>query len=59
MSNSTTQPDDQPRAALYARVSTGEGMQADGFSIEAQFTEMREFAAHRGWEVVAEFVDIG
>jgi len=34
-------------------------MQADGFSIEAQFTEMREFAAQRGWEVVAEFVDIG
>lgn len=46
------------RAALYARVSTD--MQADqALSIPAQLNEMKEFAASRGWEVVAEFVDAG
>jgi site-specific DNA recombinase len=54
-----TQTPARKRAALYARVSTGEGMQADGFSIEAQLAEMRQFAARRDWEVVAEFVDVG
>lgn len=47
------------RVALYARISTGEGMQADGFSIAAQYTEMREYAAAHNWEVVGEFADIG
>ncbi len=49
----------QERVALYARISTGEGMQAEGHSIEAQLAEMHEFAAQRGWEVVAKFVDVG
>ncbi len=55
----TDQTPEARRVALYARVSTGAGMQADGFSIEAQLNEMREFAARRGWEVVIEFVDVG
>ncbi|RLC78739.1 MAG: hypothetical protein DRJ03_24745 [Chloroflexi bacterium] len=46
------------RVAIYARVSTGMRVE-DGFSIAAQLVEMREFAAARGWEVVAEFVDAG
>jgi len=46
------------RVAIYARVSSS--MQAeDGFSIAAQLVEMREFAAARGWDIVAEFVDAG
>ncbi|HEY77159.1 MAG TPA: recombinase family protein, partial [Thermoflexia bacterium] len=46
------------RVATYARVSTD--MQAEGGkSIAAQQAEMREFAAARGWEIVAEFVDPG
>ncbi|MBC7252011.1 MAG: recombinase family protein, partial [Anaerolineae bacterium] len=46
------------RVALYARVSTD--MQAEsGKSIAAQLAEMREFAAQRGWTVVAEFTDPG
>lgn len=46
------------RVGVYARVSTG--MQAeDGFSIAAQLAEMREYAARRGWTIVAEFVDAG
>ena len=46
------------RAAAYARVSTE--MQAeDGLSIAAQFSEIREYAAARGWTVVSEFVDAG
>ena len=46
------------RVATYARVSTD--MQAEeGKSIAAQQAEMREFAAARGWKIVAEFVDPG
>jgi site-specific DNA recombinase len=46
------------RVATYGRVSTG--MQAEkGKSIAAQQAEMREFAAARGWEIVAEFIDPG
>ncbi len=46
------------RVATYARVSTD--MQAEeGKSISAQQAEMREFAAARGWTIVAEFVDPG
>ncbi len=46
------------RVALYARVSTD--MQAEsGKSIAAQLAEMREYAAKRGWTVVAEFTDPG
>jgi len=47
-----------PRVVLYARVSLE--IQAEkNNSIAAQLTEMREYAAGRGWEVVAEFVDPG
>jgi DNA invertase Pin-like site-specific DNA recombinase len=42
-------------AALYARVSTKD----KGQDPEMQLTELREFAAKRGWQVVGEFVDIG
>ena len=46
------------RVAAYARVSTE--MQAEeGLSIPAQFAEIREFVARRGWTVVSEFVDAG
>jgi DNA invertase Pin-like site-specific DNA recombinase len=42
-------------AGIYARVSTtGKGQDP-----EMQLTELREFAAKRGWQVVGEFVDIG
>jgi site-specific DNA recombinase len=53
------QNNNRKRVALYARVSTGEGMQADGFSIDAQLSEMREYAKTRNWKVVEEFVDAG
>lgn len=46
----TTQP---RRAALYARVST------TGQSAENQLRELRKVAAHAGWEVAGEFVDLG
>src|ERR1022692_1536570 len=42
-------------AALYARVSTRD----KGQDPEMQLTELREFAAKRGWKVVVEFVDVG
>jgi DNA invertase Pin-like site-specific DNA recombinase len=42
-------------AALYARVSTKD----KGQDPELQLTELREFAAKRGWQVVGEFVDVG
>ena len=42
-------------AALYARVSTKD----KGQDPELQLTELREFAAKRGWKVVGEFVDVG
>ncbi len=47
------------RVAIYVRISTGEGMQAEGHSIEAQLRICREFAARRGWTVVAEYIDEG
>jgi DNA invertase Pin-like site-specific DNA recombinase len=40
---------------LYARVSTRD----KGQDPEMQLTELREFAAKRGWHVVGEFVDVG
>ena len=40
------------RVALYARVST---LQAQ--DPEMQLSELQEYAARRGWEVVAEYVD--
>jgi len=46
------------RVVLYARVST-DAQAEEGKSIPAQLTEMREYAASRGWEIVAEFIDPG
>jgi DNA invertase Pin-like site-specific DNA recombinase len=42
------------RVALYARVSTLNGQHP-----EMQLAELREFAARRGWEIIAEYVDEG
>ncbi len=42
------------RVALYARVSTLNGQHP-----EMQLSELREYAARRGWKIVGEFVDEG
>lgn len=42
------------KAALYARVSTNNGQNP-----EVQLRELREYVARRGWELVAEYVDVG
>lgn len=42
------------RIALYARVST-----LNGQNPEMQLAELREYAQRRGWEVFAEYVDLG
>jgi DNA invertase Pin-like site-specific DNA recombinase len=47
------------RVAIYARISTGEGMQAEGHSIDAQLRICREFVERRGWTVIEEYVDEG
>jgi DNA invertase Pin-like site-specific DNA recombinase len=41
------------RAALYARVSTSNGHQDP----QMQLRELREYAARRGWQVIADYVD--
>lgn len=41
------------KVALYARVSTHEQ------NVDMQISELRSYAALRGWEIVAEYVDIG
>jgi len=46
------------RAICYARVSTEEQGTDEHFSIEAQLNEMQEFAQRRGWEVIAQFIDM-
>jgi DNA invertase Pin-like site-specific DNA recombinase len=46
---------DRQRVALYARVSTINGVQDP----EMQLRELREFAQRRGWEITAEYVDRG
>lgn len=43
------------RVAIYARVSTSN----NGQSPEMQLRELREYCGRRGWEVFAEYVDIG
>ncbi len=43
-----------PKCVIYARVSTARDQ-----SPEMQVRELREIATQRGWQVVAEFVDIG
>jgi hypothetical protein len=42
------------RIAIYARVSTLHNQNP-----EMQLTELREYASRRGWEVTAEYVDLG
>jgi DNA invertase Pin-like site-specific DNA recombinase len=42
------------RVALYGRVST-----LNGQNPETQPGELREYASHRSWEVVGEYVDTG
>jgi DNA invertase Pin-like site-specific DNA recombinase len=42
------------RVALYARVSTLHGQHP-----EMQLSELREYAARRGWKIVAEYCDEG
>jgi DNA invertase Pin-like site-specific DNA recombinase len=42
------------RVGIYARVST-----LIGQSPEMQLTELREYAARRGWEIYGEYVDSG
>lgn len=42
------------RVALYARVSTLNGQHP-----EMQLHELREYAAHRGWQIAGEYVDEG
>jgi DNA invertase Pin-like site-specific DNA recombinase len=45
----------QPRAAIYARVSTTN----NGQDPTLQTRELREYCEHRGWTVVGEYVDVG
>ena len=42
------------RVAIYARVSTLHGQNP-----EMQLSELREYAGHRGWTIVGEYVDQG
>ena len=44
-----------PRAALYARTSTS----GKGQDVELQLDELRRVAAHRGWGVAGEYLDVG
>src|SRR5580704_9318404 len=43
------------RAAIYARVSTT----GQGQSPEMQVRELREYCERRGWQIAAEYVDVG
>src|SRR6201997_1340157 len=42
------------RVAIYARVCT-----TNGQNPEMQLSDLREYASRRGWEVYAEYVDLG
>ena len=44
------------RAVLYARVSTDD-QKDKGYSLPSQFDAMRKYAAHEGFEIVAEYQD--
>ena len=46
------------RAALYCRVSTEEQVR-EGMSIETQLSQLRKWAAERGYRVVGEYIDGG
>src|SRR5262245_12026365 len=41
------------KVAIYARVSTDEQ------TVDPQLRDLREYAAHRGWQDLQEFVDVG
>lgn len=41
------------RVALYARTSTSDGRQ----EVDNQLSELRQFAARQGWEIVHEYID--
>lgn len=43
------------KAVLYARVSTEEQVK-EGYSIEAQITELKRYADYHGMEIVDEYV---
>jgi DNA invertase Pin-like site-specific DNA recombinase len=45
---------EQPKVAIYARVSTNKGQDP-----KMQITELRDYCRTRGWNVTAEFVDKG
>src|SRR5580698_9656934 len=45
---------DSQRVAFYSRVSTLHGQDP-----ELQLRELREYATHRGWRLVREYVDRG
>ncbi len=45
----------QPRAAIYARVSTAN----NGQDPTLQTSELREYCGRRGWSIAGEYVDIG
>ena len=50
---------DPKHVALYARVAAFNTQTGENNSIATQLTEMRTFAAQKGWIVITEFVDIG
>jgi len=45
---------EQPRAAIYARVSTNNGQHP-----EMQITEVNKYCRHRGWKTVGKYIDRG
>ncbi|RME24802.1 MAG: recombinase family protein, partial [Deltaproteobacteria bacterium] len=51
------QPSSRRPAVLYARVSSRD-QEREGFSIPAQQTLLRDYAATNGFEIVEEFVDV-
>jgi len=54
-STAHSSPERALRVALYARVSTSNGHQDP----ELQLRELRDYAAHRGWQIVGDYVDHG
>jgi DNA invertase Pin-like site-specific DNA recombinase len=47
------------RAAIYARKSTEQNVDADAKSVERQVELARQFAKSKGWNVVADFIHDG
>ena len=52
-----TKYDAPMRAFAYARVSSKE-QEMEGYSIPAQQKSLQEYAARRGIQIVAEFIDV-